>query len=375
MNILVINDLVVGGGVESVMYHLVEHLCKKDKVTLVSILDQSEGFYGLYSENVKYVPYFLKKIRCSKFQRYSFRWFFYIFIEKVRFIWLRIKKYDMVLALKEGDAMKLGLKFRAKERYAWVHADYRLLYWTEYCFDGAEDEVECMRKYNKVTCVSNAVKESVCQVIGDPGNLCVKFNPIDVNSVLERSEGEVRELTEYLRVRDDKPVLITVGRLCEHKGYRRLMEACIKLNKEFDYELWILGEGEMRDEMESMIYENKLDNVIIWGNQENPFPFIKCANWFVSASLGESYGLALQEALILGVPILATSCPAFEECLAKEEAILVSNDGEALYEGLYRILKDRSLETTYRRNIHTRTSEDFFTGRLDEIEKLWRIHE
>lgn len=54
---------------------------------------------------------------------------------------------------------------------------------------------------------------------------------------------------------------------------------------------------------------------------------------------------------------------------------MVPNDGEALYEGLRRILTEKSLETVYKRNIVTRTQEDFFTGRLCEIEKLWRIDE
>lgn len=377
MNILVINDFVVGGGVENVMYQLVQYLYRRENVTVLSIYNQTEAFERIYPAEVKYYPFFMKRYKHRKYKRWSVKWIKNKVLEKLPCFWLRLKKYDVVLALKEGDAMKLGAKFRAKKRYSWVHVDYRFLYWTKCCFKSAENEVRYMMKYDKVVCVSNAAKESVCKVIGNPGNLTVRFNPINVDDVLERGMKTPDFLNAYLKKRGKKcPVLVTVGRMSEQKGYMRLLDACERLNEKFDYELWIVGDGELREEIEKKIRENNLHNVVLWGNQENPFPFIKRANWFVCSSFWESYGLALQEALVLGVPVLATSCPAFEECVNKDEAILVPNTFEALYEGLYQILESGNLETEYRQRIRKdRTQENMFTSRLREIEALWRENE
>ena len=377
MKILVLNDLVVGGGVENVMYQLVQDLCKREDVTVISLVDQTEEFERCYPTDVKYYPYFAKKYRNIKCKRYSFKWGWNKLAERIRCAGLRLKKYDLVLVLKEGDAMKLGVKFRAKKRYSWVHVDYRFLYWTKWCFKNGKNEVQCMKKYDKVVCVSHAAKESVCQVIGDPGNLVVKLNPIDVDAITEKGKKESKVLSAYLAKRTQEcPVLVAVGRMCEQKGYMRLLDACVRLNKEFDYELWILGDGEQRDEIEKMIHDNNLKNVVLWGNQENPFPFVKRADWLVCSSVWESYGLALQEALVLGVPVLATTCPAFEECVSEEEIILVPNTQEALYDGVHRILQDASLEREYKLKIRKdRTQESLFTNRLREIERLWRESE
>ena len=79
---------------------------------------------------------------------------------------------------------------------------------------------------------------------------------------------------------------------------------------------------------------------------------------------------------MLGVPVLATTCPAFEECVSEEEIILVPNTQEALYDGVHRILQDASLEREYKLKIRKdRTQESLFMNRLREIERLWRESE
>lgn len=42
------------------------------------------------------------------------------------------------------------------------------------------------------------------------------------------------------------------------------------------------------------------------GQKENPFPYIRQADLFVQTSLFESYGLAMAEAMVLGLPVVST---------------------------------------------------------------------
>jgi len=50
--------------------------------------------------------------------------------------------------------------------------------------------------------------------------------------------------------------------------------------------------------------------VCLPGFVANPYPYIRRASVFVLASRAEGLGLALLEALTLGVPCVATDCPS-----------------------------------------------------------------
>lgn len=375
MNILFINDYVVGGGVEKVLKNIIDYLEVKDSyhITLLSLYNQKEEFKKIYPSDITYLSYELKCLQGRKTTRFMPSWFLQ---KAVLFFYRKIllrKKYDVVIAIKEGDAMKIGKKIRAKQKFAWVHVDYRYLYWTQYCFKTKSDEVACMQDYDSIICVSKAARDSVVQTVGNPGNLTVRLNPLNVNDILAKSNITNPHLEAYVHRRtNNKTILVSVGRLDTQKGYERLLNVCAKLNMNFDYELWIIGDGDERNNLEQQKEQLDLQNVIFWGNQTNPYPFINKADWFVSSSYGESYGLVLQEALILGVPVIATTCPAFEECVSEQEAILVSNDEEALYSGLCNVLSDSEIRKRYKDNIEiNRTQENFFEKRLEAIENLW----
>ena len=374
MKFLFINDYVVGGGVENVMLQLVRYLSRTEKVTITTRFNQKEDFKRIYPRNVRYNSYYL---RPNIWEHVRGIWRIYKlvknYLEKIHSYFLQQKKYDVVIAIKEGDSMKWGTLFKAEKKFAWVHVDYRYLYWTKEYFSSKIDEINCMKQYDSVICVSNAVRDSIIQVVGNPGNLLVKYNPIDVEKILEKSKVKLSVLEEYIEKSVTRPVLVAVGRLSEQKGYIRLINACSRLNREFDFELWIIGEGEQRTKIEELLCKNDIRNVVLWGNQENPFPFIAKADWFICSSTCESYGLALQEAQILGIPVLATSCPAFEECVSDDEVILVQNSEQGLLEGLHRILQDEKLEAEYKkRSQGEKTQSNMFLYRIKEIEKLWQ---
>lgn len=378
MRILVINDLVSGGGTENVMQLLLSHLSSDidNQIELFTTIGQKEAFQKLDLKNIRYSHGFSQELGRQK--RFSVPWFFYRLLYAFEGFPLVFKRFDLVLVLKEGPTMIMGTKMRAKKKIAWVQVDYSLLHWTKNCFESLKQEVNCMQQYDHVVCVSQAAKDAVCSVIGDPGNLIVKLNPMNVQQIFQKSELKNIELEDYLQARTkNRPILVSMGRLAEEKGYFRLFDCCEKLNREFDYELWVLGDGPLKQQLEEQRIAQKLDNVVMWGNQENPYPFIKKADWMVSASFGESYGLAVQESILLGVPALVTTCPAFEECLSSREAILVPNTEEALYEGLYGLLSHyEQYRQQYSQAVKREEKiQQMYGDRIKEIEKLWKKNE
>ena len=107
----------------------------------------------------------------------------------------------------------------------------------------------------------------------------------------------------------DVPVLISVGRLHAVKRYDWLLNAFRLVLDSSPAELWIVGEGPERTNLEKQILELRLqDHVKLLGFQSNPYCFIKQASVFVMTSESESMPNAMLEAQALGLPAVAMDC-------------------------------------------------------------------
>lgn len=77
----------------------------------------------------------------------------------------------------------------------------------------------------------------------------------------------------------------------------------------FDFELWILGDGEQRTNLNRYIKDNRLGCYVkLWGFKSNPYKYLKVCDYFISSSRSEGFSLVIAEAMILGLPVLSTYC-------------------------------------------------------------------
>ena len=147
-----------------------------------------------------------------------------------------------------------------------------------------------------------------------------------------------------------KLTVATAGRLCDQKGYDRLLKAHRRLIEDgLDYDLWILGEGPQRLLLEQYIRDNGLsDSVKLLGFQTNPYPFFQQADLLVCSSRYEGFSTFVTEGVILEKPILTTDCTGMRELLGDSEyGMIVSNDEEGLYSGLRKMLTEKDVYEEY----------------------------
>ena len=91
------------------------------------------------------------------------------------------------------------------------------------------------------------------------------------------------------------------------------------------------------------------ERVCLLGFHANPYKYLRQGDLFVCSSLSEGYSTAVTEALILGLPIITTDCSGMAELLQNGECgVITENDEAALYEGMRRLLTDKSLLEHYR---------------------------
>lgn len=345
-SILFINNSLHSGGVELVLQLLAERLSARgDKITIWASDGDRKTLAEKYPAGVRFyrLPFW-----DGASKRFTPKWFFQ---RACRVLFegflLKLKRWDAVIAFKEGPSMRLGAKLRGRKKLAWIHTDYEQFHWSRCNFHSDAEELSCMQRFDKLICVSQAARDSLARTMGDPGNLCVRYNPIDHRRIISSSAAPTADCIRPA----DKPLFVSVGRLSEIKRYDMLIDICAELEKEFSFELWIVGGGELEAELREKLRRDNVKSVRLLGSRDDPYPYMAQADWAVSSSASESYGLTVQEALVLGVPVIASYCPAIAETLDSRFGVIVGSDEEALKAGMRRLLSNPGIAEDYRDNI------------------------
>lgn len=113
--------------------------------------------------------------------------------------------------------------------------------------------------------------------------------------------------------------LVCIGRLCEQKGQLLLIEAAHRLHDEgIDFELVLVGDGELRDEIERLIALYGLNEKVTitgWQSGDEVIEHLKGGRTMVLPSFAEGLPVAIMEALALGRPVISTYIAGIPELL------------------------------------------------------------
>lgn len=108
----------------------------------------------------------------------------------------------------------------------------------------------------------------------------------------------------------ETPRLVSVGRLSEQKGQILMIEALGRLAKEgAEFEFVLVGDGEMRDEVEAAIQTHGIEDRITitgWASGDEVRDYLLSGRAMVLPSFAEGLPVVIMEALGLERPVLAT---------------------------------------------------------------------
>jgi len=129
-----------------------------------------------------------------------------------------------------------------------------------------------------------------------------------------------------------RPIVLMVGRLHkseDYKGHREMIEAWpLVLQQMPDAELWIAGDGNLRDDLEQLARARGLNGqVLFWGliSDEEKERMIEQCRCLAMPSRGEGFGLVYVEAMRMGRPCLVSDRTAGREVVNPPEAGLAAN--------------------------------------------------
>jgi glycosyltransferase involved in cell wall biosynthesis len=140
----------------------------------------------------------------------------------------------------------------------------------------------------------------------------------------------------------EPPVILAAGRLVAVKDFAALIRAFAELRARRHARLLILGEGELRGELERLASDlGVAEDVGMPGFYANPYALMSRASVFVQSSQWEGLPSVLVEAMACGTPVVATDCPGGTREILEDGhlgTLVPVNDDHALAEAILRTL-------------------------------------
>lgn len=238
------------------------------------------------------------------------------------------QKYDIALGYIEGEPSYYVIdKVTAIKKYIWVHNDYSKT--------GLDKNLD----YPYFICADKIVTIS---------NKCVdilkkEFPDVKQKVVLLPNISSKKYLVERAKQNFDiefRPQtfkVLSIGRLTEQKGFDMAIEAAsILKEKHVDYQWIIIGEGKQLHKLQSMIKRYGLDYyVLLVGAKENPYPYMQEADILVQSSRYEGKSVVLDEAKMLGLPVVATNYPTVWDQVSDDWGYVTEMNAVSIAEQLF----------------------------------------
>lgn len=347
------------GGVESSLLNLLDEVSNKYEIDVfafsiseeykiklknkVNVIEPNRWFEMLGKEQSYYskkdIFYYIRAIFVV-FCRCFGNSFAFKFILKS----MKIKKhYDVAIsyiqaankfALSDGNNQFVLDYILANEKMVFIHSDYE--------HEGFNNSYhnDLYRRFDKIIAVSENCKKKIIQCVPD---LASKIHVVhNFYSIDKIKKDSMLFIPDYDK---NKINFVTVARLSDEKGILRMLNVIEKLKDKKNFVWNIVGSGNQYQEIVNKINSCQLqDYVILYGEQNNPYPYILNSDLLIVCSKYEAAPMVIGEAQILNVPVLSTdTLSAREQIQNNLTGLICENSENGLYGALINILDNQTI--------------------------------
>lgn len=251
------------------------------------------------------------------------------------------EEYDLAVSYLEGGAAYfVADHVKAAKKAAFIHVDYEKAGYTR-----ALDK-DCYLAFDKIFTVSDEVREAFLKAYPElPDKTEVFHNILNKEEIVRRAE-EGEGFTDGFTDGFTGMRLLSVGRLTAQKAFEVSVDAMKRLKDAGKNVRWyVLGEGDQRKRLQEQIDALGLtEDFILYGAVNNPYPFMKQADIYVHASRFEGKSIAIQEAQILGKPMVVSDCSGNREQVCHgRDGLMCGLTPDSLAENIMLLLEDEAL--------------------------------
>lgn len=319
------------GGAERVLVDLANALCNEFDITIFTLYDKGTLKQELLP-NVKTISLYDRPFnQYNKLQK--------ILISlKLIFINKPPKGYDVYVAFLEGPITRLFAKLKDKRKIAWVHNDVSKVFGNSILAKIKKIlDKNKYKKYDKIVFVSKENQKDFNETYGNGFNETLIKNFLNHNAIIQKSKEK-----EEIPFDSNNINLLTVCRLVEQKAIDRFINVQNMIKRDgIKCKVYIVGDGPLKNKLQRQIDELDLsEDFILLGEKNNPYPYIKNADYFCLLSYFEGYGMVLDEAKILNKKIIITNTASIESVQNYANAVVLENNETDIYKGLKSILEN-----------------------------------
>lgn len=278
-------------------------LCRREDSSILSLLAKGIRTLGLKLLKKDIVNYFFNK-RAKLLQR----------------------QFDVVYAWSEGYAALLVQRMVGPLKLARIHNDYRF----EPPVHGADFSL-----FDNIICVSHSSSRSFISLYPDlKDKVKVIHNLLTPDAVKKQA---LEPIDDEMFQKKGK-MLVSVGRIDYPKHFDIIPEIAAQLKEKGVEFRWFVvggGRGVLKQDVEDNIEKYGVqDEVVLLGNRNNPYPYVAAADLYVLTSRFDCYPTVVNEALLLGKPVVASDIPVAPEMVAPENGRVVPYDqmADAIYD-------------------------------------------
>ncbi len=221
---------------------------------------------------------------------------------------------------------------KSDKKVLFLHGDYRN------CGSNHVENNRQIEQFDQIAACSEGCRAALVEMLPHLANRCATVR-------------NCHRFEEIRRLADCEPVIynenfvniVLVARLSREKGIDRAIEALAYAQEQGSRAmLHIVGDGSEREMLQALTQRRNMDNyVIFYGEQSNPYRYMKHADLLLMTSYHEAAPMVIDEARSLGLPVLTTRTTSAHEMVEEAGAGWVcDNTQEALNAVLHEVLQD-----------------------------------
>ena len=207
------------------------------------------------------------------------------------------------------------------------------------------------KRFNlRLVALSELIRESITKEYKiNSDRIPVIFNGIDLSKCIPKNDYSTSGNFKILHI----------GRFSEQKNHEGLIKAFELFHKKYpDSELWLIGDGEKRQETELYVANSGLNGYVEFlGLQSNVYQYLENADMFTLPSNYEGVPMTLIEAMGTGLPIVATAVGGVPDMLDESCAILTNVDSNEIADAFERLYLSEGLRETCGKNAFNRSCD------------------
>lgn len=347
--LLIHNGNISIGGQEKMLMEFLNILDSK-KYEILLLIEENNGKRNDYIDRIpKWIDYkfltteeFMNKIEKYQGSKNFLKKLYYSHLLKLKkkISLKELRKYlnfsDIIIDYDMGLLRNLHkINLQNKKIIGWSHAGSGELL-------KKKQKRENVNKYDCIVTINETMKNGYLKNYNNKEIVKI-YNFLDFDLIEKKAEEKLEK--------DYGKYIISVGSLTENKNHKLLINVfkILKDKYKVSEKLLIAGEGKERENLEKQIRELNLENdVLLLGQKENPYKYIKNSELYILPSKSEGFSLTLVEAMYLQKMIISTHNNGSEELVKENKyGVLIENNADKMAEKINYYLKNRDERKKY----------------------------